>query len=833
MSQRRCDPALFASLALLCGVASLPAVAPGQGGPAQRQKAARTDLYGDPLPDGAIARLGTTRLRDVVAFAVAADGKSVAAACRDRFLRIWSLADGKELLRVPCPGTEVGAVALSADGRLLATGDNGGTRFVWETPTGVVRLWDAVTGKELLQLKGHGNQLASLAFAPGGKVLASADHHGLVILWDVSNGRELCRHEEGAGGSQVRFAPDGRLLAVGGQRRLNLYDAASGRPVRRLLRDADGAGALAFAPNGRLLAACGLRSGPAVWDIDSGKEVLRVEAGAGDRCALAFTADSKRLAFAVRDDSTWAGRLHLCEVATGKEVWRVEDPFAYTGLACTPEGRSLVCSSSDGSVGVLDPLTGREQLPFPAHRRALTALAFSPDGRRILAASAERTFRLWDARTGREMLRFTSSPKPVVLVTFAPDGKTVISAGSRDRIVRLWDAERGRELRHFSAAGEVAAVAVAPDGKTLAVAADRIIHLLDGAGQQERGRLKGHTETVRLLAFAPDSRTLVSWATDRALRAWGMAGAAAGSSRVVHQWPDRREADWAPSTAGLRFTPDGATVVFGPPTHWVEAIDLASGKELKLFDRTIHWGTSFALSPDGRLLALGGSNGTVRVYETLTRQLRRLFAGHREDVLALAFSPDNRRLASGGKDGQGLVWELLRTPPQPWGLQRAWQYLADPGGITSYEAVGQLVAVPEKAVSFLRERLAAIPANLGERIATLIADLDSKQYRVRERAAAELAQLDEPAESALRQALAGMPSLEMRQRMEKILKDRDGKPPLQELLRALRAVEVLERIGTPKARAVLTTLARGYAEARLTREARAALTRLDSHAAAR
>jgi WD40 repeat protein len=827
MSQRLRGPVVLTGLALLCGAVSLPGNAPGQEGPA------RTDLYGDPLPEGAIARLGTTRLRDVVAFAVAADGKRVAAACRDRFLRVWSLADGKELLRVPCPGVEVGAVALSPDGRLLATGDNGGRRSDWETPTGVVRLWDAATGKELRQLKGHGNQLASLAFAPGGKVLASADHNGLVILWDVTGGREVRRLEEGGGGAQVRFAPDGRLLAVGGQGRLNLYDSASGRPVRRLPRDADGAGALAFAPNGRLLAACGLRSGPAVWDIETGKEVLRVEAGEGDRCALAFTADSKRLVFAVRDDPTWAGRLQLCEVATGKGVWHVEDSFAFTGLACPPDGRSLVCSSGDGSVGVLNALTGREQLPFPAHRRALTALAFSPDGRQILAASAERTFRLWDASTGREVRRFTSAPKPVVLAAFAADGKTVISASARDRIVRLWDAKDGRELRHFSSAGEVAAVAVAPDGKTLAVAADRIIHLLDGAGQQERGRLKGHTETVRLLAFTPDSRTLVSWAPDRTLRAWDMAGATPGSSRVVRQWPDRREADWAPSTAGLRFTPDGSAVVLGPPSHWLKAIDLASGKELKLFDKTIHWGTSFALSPDGRLLALGGPNGTVRVSETLTRQLRRQFAGHREDVLALAFAPDSRRLASGGKDGQVLVWELLRTPPQPWGLQKAWQYLADPGGITSYEAVGQLVAVRGQAVPFLRERLKAVPANLGERIAALIADLDSKQYRVRERAAAELAQLDEPAESALRRALTGMPSLEMRQRMEKILREREGKPPLRELLRALRAVEVLECIGDVEARAVLAGLARGYAEARLTREARAALARLDRQAPAR
>jgi hypothetical protein len=234
---------------------------------------------------------------------------------------------------------------------------------------------------------------------------------------------------------------------------------------------------------------------------------------------------------------------------------------------------------------------------------------------------------------------------------------------------------------------------------------------------------------------------------------------------------------------------------------------------------------ALAFSPDGKWLVSAGSDRAVYVWETATGKEVLRLAGHEAEVSSVAFSPDGQKVFSFGADGQGYLWSLKARPAgRRSGLGELWTDLAGADASKAHAAVRALTEDPG-AVEFLRKHLVpAVPPD-GARVAKLIAGLDDDRFDVREEARRELERLEELAEAPLRKALAGKPSPEVRRRAEALLgKLSAGVAPTA--LRAVRATAVLEYIATSEARQQLAALAEGAPEARLTREAKAALERL-------
>ena len=368
----------------------------------------------------------------------------------------------------------VQSVALSANGKTLATGGEDGT----------VRLWDVAGRRPLGEpLAGHEGQVNSLAFSPDGETLASAGDDGTVRLWDVAGRRQLGEPLAGHEGSvgTVAFSPNGETLASTDNRGVRLWDVAGRRQLGEPLAGHEGwVVGVTFSPNGETLASTGADGTVRLWDV--------------------------------------AGRRQLGEPLAGHEggVWSV---------AFSPNGETLASTGEDGTVRLWD-VAGRRPLgePLAGHEGQVNSLAFSPDGETLASAGDDGTVRLWDVAGHRPLGEpLAGHDGGVWSVAFSPDGET-LATGGIDWAVRLWDVAGRRPLGEPLAGHErtVRSVAFSPDGETLASAGDDgTVRLWDVAGRRQLGEpLAGHEDTVWSVAFSPDGETLASAGEDQRVMLW-------------------------------------------------------------------------------------------------------------------------------------------------------------------------------------------------------------------------------------------------------------------------------------------------------------------------
>jgi WD domain, G-beta repeat len=324
------------------------------------------------------------------------------------------------------------------------------------------------------------------------------------------------------------------------------------------------------------------------------------------------------------------------------------------------------------------------------------------------------------------------------------------------------------------------------------------------------------------LTFAPDGRTLASAGTAAAITLWDVESGTETEGFVGHRG----------GTLAAAFAPDGRVLASAGRDRMIRLWEVASRKERRVFGGHPALVRSLAYTPDGRFLAAGHADGVVRLWDAVTGKLLYELPGHRGAVTGLTFARQGHTLVTGSQDTTVLLWEvggLLRGGRMPAvqlsdaELKALWERLSSPEAADVSLAMQTLTRAQDQAVAFAGERVEPVS---GDKVTRWLADLDSDHFAVRERATKELTRLGKFAEPALRRALRARPSLEVRRRIEGLLNKLSGPHLAPEYLRAVRAVEVLEMIGTPQARKVLERLATGAAEAELTGQAKAALRRL-------
>jgi RNA polymerase sigma factor (sigma-70 family) len=842
---------VLATMGVIFAVAANPAAdlptadqPPANLNKASDETSKRLDLFGDPLPDGVLARLGTLRSRACIqSFGLLADGTVVTLGSK-LDIRTWSpKSDKSEILAQLqlADADEYLYPQVSVDGRFFAAGSK--TKVVvWER--------QATSINEVATFEIKNTQ--KLALAPDGSHLAvayeRARHEGRIALYDVRTrvAREL---EPSAKSETLCFSGDGRRLLAESDQYAIVWDVQAGKLLAKHKLAQLGDNPRALSPTGAVIAVlpyCHGKDQVYFLDVSTGKPVegwTGPEVN-GDRF-INYGTDGKTVLITSPKEIRW------WDPVTGKLIRQFDAPSSMYGgwvrpqAQFTPDGKALV-SHTRQMLFRWDAATGKPLFPpsqETGHSEAVAAMGVSPDGKRVATASWEVGVRIWDAETGRQLAVVPASVGNQQNLDFSPDGRYLFTPSQNCDAVVKWDVTTGKEATRFSTGvvepwgGSLQGYRLAPDGRSI-FAVTLFGEDKNGARivtwDLESGRVLSEKPVAGvdfgMTGFSPDCR----WGLSTGLvfpiavgtQANILAGTELGGVRSLEfSWDSRLIAGTATASSGDKLS---ARVI---------VLEAATGA--KIFEMPVPWVTSLAFHPDSRSLVGAVPDGLVFWDLTTGKEYARQKA-HTPNLdrpqpfaTLVRYFPNGKKVVTGHIDTTGLIWTAPDRPKREKNLDEkgrssAWKDLASPDGSKGCAAVWALADDPG-AVAMLREKLKPIPAMPEKEFDRLLADLGSEDFANREAATEKLRSEGESTVDQLLGSLNKELTPEQKKRVDQLLavwKDADRRPPSGVRLRMIRAVAALELAGTPEARKLLTELAAGLASATTTREAKRALERV-------
>jgi WD40 repeat protein len=804
----------------------------------------RVDRYGDPLPEGAVARFGTVRWRhgnpvNQVGFDSTGNIWSLETEVESRgfrgfphvFINTWDRQSGRLLRRVKGPdaigarliqtpegprvfwqhyenGIQVFSVwdvskskesirlslpkdqhyqRLSPDGRLVVTVETDDAGIA----KNAMMVWDLTSGQCCSSVKLPEGSSFCQGFTPDGSAFLTAGTGAAVQLWDSKTGRQL--RSFGLPNRDkspiAALSPDGQrvaLSAAGG--RLQLWNASDGKIAQEFTGQENQAGALTFSPDGSVLATSDKGNIIRLFDVATGGEKSHFSADQLSSLQLVFSPDGELLA-GMANSPSLAETILLWDVRTQKalhvpaeSIWRIGK------VMFSESGRLLIAGNGFSEPLVWNRVNGERQQLFAGHRYAVVGLAVSNDGKRLATGSSTKTVKIWDTASGREIGNAPVSENYVHSLAFAPSGGYLALINYESQF-HLWDIAKNEEIR------------AAPS-----------------FGQAPLNRLE----------YSPTRDLIAAECRDWIIRFWEpLTGFARGELT-------------GPPGGGLTvpaFTHDGRVLACCSLGDDASVIlwDVATLKERARLPAPQTRLARICFSRDGRLMITSGFDKMIRAWDVATNNQLHVWEGHRGIAHGAALTPDGSLLATGSDDTTILLWDvaavLAQLPKEGPALTAAdlaslWTDLASDAAAKAHKAIWKLALSPKESIPFLQKHVKPVAAPDAGKISKLIADLDNPQFAVREAAVKELDQLEDTAAPALKKALENTPSAEAKKRIEQLLQKREQAIPSGEGLRLLRVIETLEHAATPEARQLLGELAHGLAEARATRDAKESLERL-------
>ncbi|MFE8005092.1 AAA family ATPase [Streptomyces sp. NPDC057418] len=517
------------------------------------------------------------------------------------------------------------------------------------TPTPSARrgLMAALAASHLrTRVDAHTDTVRHIAWSPDGRRLATASRDGSARVLDARSGQSLhVLPSDGAMVESVAWSPDSAYVATAGRERVvRIWDAVSGEPVRLLTGATDIVRQVAWSPDGRHVAATSKDCVVRVWEAGTGSLAQELEGHRNDVWGVTWSPDGTRIASASHDQTA---RVWVLATGTADVVLEGHTDFV-EGIAWSPDGRSIATGSGDHTARIWDARTGALRLLLRGHTDYVWNLAWSPDSRALASASSDHTVRLVSAQDAKVLAVLRGHTDTVWGVTWSPSG-TQLATSSTDGSAIVWDLRpRGAEVVAADGhRGPVNQASWSADEQWIATACDdatvRRWSSSDGTCVAEPLRLDDRVWSVAWSPLPQDDRLALS-TNDGLFRIQDDTGAVLVEKRgeVVES---------------CAWSPDGRRIATGGHDGTVRVREADTGTELTTLTGHQDWVGRVAWSPGGRFLASASDDRTCRLWDVAESRQLTVLRGHDNYVDDVAWSPDEQRIATASGDWTVAVWE--------------------------------------------------------------------------------------------------------------------------------------------------------------------------------
>lgn len=794
----------------------------------------RIDRYGDPLPTGSIARLGTIKFRHggpIRSVAISADAKIVATG-GDRLVCLWEASTGKRIQQFAGHEGQISKILFSPDGKFLVS-------FGYDA---TVRCWEPASGKEIHRWSNVAASSAAMAISPNGKAIAVGAEGTIAEFLDCKTNRKLgSLGPANSATTCLAYSPDGTMLFTGHENgTIQLWDSQTNKRLQLLKAHTGSVVSAAYSARSNQLASIGQDGSARVWDVATGKKQGEFKGHEDGLYSVSFAADAGQLVTASDDGmvTIWA-----CDTKRVLSRFRVAEPLQRLPLAFSPCGKMLITGHREHIAKLWNISTGKETIPLPAHTGRISSIVAPPGSNQTITGSADGSVCVWETKTGKQLSRLSVAKVPANVLDYGLPGNVFILLS--DSVLSVRDMRTGEEIRQLGKAPTTSVALVSPNRKLVAACSnDGAIHLFDIESGNEIRRFeiweRKAVEKVHCVTFSGDGKVIAALIESRS-RDFLVKGKKSNVNTIyvwntidgtkMARFPDEQN-PVSGQLACIGLSANGQLIASslrdGRKVFW----DVQSGKGRYDFEDSPHRTELVVYSPSGRFLAVAGQGKEIRIIESATGKRIRDLTGHDSAISSLLFAGNDRTLISGSEDTTCLVWDLtagITRPPGPVGpgdLDQLWSQLAADDAAAAFDAAVKLAAMPAESTPYISKRLRELLAVDAKSISVLIAALESERFEFRQKAKRELEDFGELVEVFLHEAQKGTLSAEARNTVTELLERMQGPTRSKRVVHGLRAIDVLEQIATAESRKTLDRLAQTVVSKLLKQEIVASIQRL-------
>ena len=623
------------------------------------------------------------------------DGKYVVSTGQD-FANVREVATGKEITRIS--QIDITPTArFSPDGKYIVSGGCDQKDATYNCTQGFIKVWIALSGKEVAHINADAGWVSWVTFSPNGKYIVSFQDPTIKV-WEFATQKEITRKIHDDFIVSAAFSPDGKYIVSGSSSgsangSIIVWDALTGNEISRMAHN--GLNSITISRDGKYVASTG-NDTAIVWDLYTGDEVFSIQ----------YPAEANSISFSPSAEYVVSGGCeklaigHICtqgsasvwEILTKKEISRISHDNSIPAVSFSPDGKYVVSGSLDGTARLWVALTGQEVGRITQNGSVLF-VEFSADGKYVLSVGDDASGYVWDVRAGNEIFRATHHDD-VNSATISPDGRYAVSAGCDQQdfthlctksTVRIWEIATEKEVARMETVGLAGPTAFNSTGNLIVSAncdqinpdshdcAQSSVHIWDVSTGKAVAHM-AHGISVNAVVFSPDGKFVASGGCNQqdtqhtclqgSIRLWNSSTGDEITSMSL-----------TANVFAIAFSPDGKYIITGDCSAVDNAFysgadcsqgnariwDVSDGQEIA---NMAHDGrvTSVSFSPNGKYaLSVGGLFAIV--WESATgKEITRMenySTGPSAFVSSAAFSPNGKYVVSAGMDGVASVWDAL------------------------------------------------------------------------------------------------------------------------------------------------------------------------------